>query len=127
MLVGQIADAIATPCAGLISDASSGCRALNLGRRKWIYSLGAAIVALSMFFMFGYCVPYMVMDHPSQLIVTIYACICAAVLNIGWAMANVSEPIDRLLFGIFSLTNCMSSIGISFVILNGNELRACRS
>jgi Na+/melibiose symporter-like transporter len=107
MLVGQIADAIATPAAGLISDASHGCALLRLGRRKWIYLLGATIVATSMFFMFGYCVPYILLTNPSQMIVTVYACVCAVVLNIGWAMANVCPHLHDFITSITQRGPCV--------------------
>ncbi len=38
MFIGQIADALSMPVAGILSDRSNGC--YNMGKRKWWHAIG---------------------------------------------------------------------------------------
>ena len=53
---GQVADAVATPIVGLLSDASRGLPWLGLGRRKAWYLYGTLCVLISFTFVMGLCV-----------------------------------------------------------------------
>ena len=53
---GQLADALATPVAGLLSDRGGSLAALGFGRRKFWNFVGVCLVVVAFYFLFGSCV-----------------------------------------------------------------------
>lgn len=90
MFSGQIADALATPAVGVLSDAtkaSESCLAARLGRRK-LWNLGGGLLV-----MLCYACVFMVhlgCDVNSALRTAYYA-IMASLFNVGWAANQVSH------------------------------------
>lgn len=86
MMVGQYADAVATPLVGIFSDASKGWPGLHLGRRKLWHLMGTLIVLVC--FSSIFVVPF----HTSRVPYTVaYYASGAALFNVGWASVQVSH------------------------------------
>eukprot|EP01119_Soliformovum_irregulare_P020676 TRINITY_DN6740_c1_g2_i3.p1 TRINITY_DN6740_c1_g2~~TRINITY_DN6740_c1_g2_i3.p1 ORF type:complete len:503 (+),score=55.01 TRINITY_DN6740_c1_g2_i3:198-1511(+) len=87
MLAGQVADAIATPLVGLLSDRTKS----RFGRRKLWLSAGAILVNISFFFVFSDC--YICHAEPlrGHWFHIVYWAILASIFNIGWAAVQVSH------------------------------------
>eukprot|EP00456_Euglypha_rotunda_P013426 TRINITY_DN14026_c0_g1_i2.p1 TRINITY_DN14026_c0_g1~~TRINITY_DN14026_c0_g1_i2.p1 ORF type:complete len:157 (-),score=26.00 TRINITY_DN14026_c0_g1_i2:11-481(-) len=95
VLVGQVADGLATPVVGLASDMSRGCPALRLGRRKLWYVIGTIVMIIGYYFIFAECLPYRYSAEPSQTVLTIYNCLAAAFFNLEIGRAVQQECRDR--------------------------------
>ncbi|KAE9133618.1 hypothetical protein PF007_g3256 [Phytophthora fragariae] len=91
MFCGQIADGVATPLVGVLSDRSSGLPALGLGRRKTWLAVGSLLVVLCFFLVFGACAPRWLWAGPSRLVLLVYYSAAASVFNVGWAAVQVSH------------------------------------
>lgn len=90
LFAGQIADGLATPVAGYLSDVSKGIPKLGLGRRKLWNLIGVIIVAFCFFFVFGACFACLLgLDGMMQK--TIFFSVFAALFNVGWAAIQVSH------------------------------------
>eukprot|EP00808_Paulinella_micropora_P018715 g70470.t1 len=87
LLSGQVADALATPLVGYLSDRSRGCMGIN--GRKLFYLLGAVMVLVCFFFVFAECVPCD-LQQTNQLLLVAYYSAAAALFNVGWAALQVS-------------------------------------
>ena len=88
MFAGQIADALATPLVGILSDAGRGCA--GLGRRKAWNLFGVAVVALNFGLMFGgTLVPGWAALAPTPKAAALG--VFAALFNVGWAAVQVSH------------------------------------
>eukprot|EP00300_Choanocystis_sp_HF-7_P030537 c39395_g1_i1.p1 GENE.c39395_g1_i1~~c39395_g1_i1.p1 ORF type:complete len:504 (+),score=85.64 c39395_g1_i1:65-1576(+) len=88
LLAGQVADALATPVTGLLSDATpEGCqsRALGLGRRKLWHLLGTLLSAACFWVMFGGWQPFSGTKR------TIFLAASASIFNVGWAAVQVAH------------------------------------
>ncbi|KAK3882696.1 hypothetical protein Pcinc_012943 [Petrolisthes cinctipes] len=86
LMVGQIADALATPLVGIQSDRGSGfCR---YGRRKSWHALGSVLVAVSFPFIFMLCRECWGYMGPLYIIMIGFM-IC--VFQFGWASSQVSH------------------------------------
>ncbi|RHY16952.1 hypothetical protein DYB32_010593, partial [Aphanomyces invadans] len=57
MFSGQIADGLATPLVGVVSDKSTGFPAIGFGRRKTWLAGGSVLVVVCFYGVFGTCVP----------------------------------------------------------------------
>lgn len=100
MLSGQVADGVAGPLVGILSDRTqSGCVRLGLGKRKSWNAAGVVLVMFTYIFVFGFCLPclfsgYAVSDTCSPsfqvLKTTTYSMACA-LFNVGWAAVQVSH------------------------------------
>lgn len=90
LLAGQIADGLATPVTGYLSDVSKGIPKLGLGRRKLWNLIGVIIVTLCFFFVFGACFACLLgLESTKQK--SIFFAIFAALFNVGWAAIQVSH------------------------------------
>jgi Na+/melibiose symporter-like transporter len=88
MFAGQIADALATPLVGILSDAGRGCA--GLGRRKAWNLFGVVVVALNFGLMFGgTLVPGWAALAPTPKAAALG--VFAALFNVGWAAVQVSH------------------------------------
>ncbi|ETV98442.1 hypothetical protein H310_08594 [Aphanomyces invadans] len=91
MFSGQIADGLATPLVGVVSDKSTGFPAIGFGRRKTWLAGGSVLVVVCFYGVFGTCVPQLLTASPSRLTLVVYYCVSASVFNVGWAAVQVSH------------------------------------
>jgi len=96
LLCGQLADAVATPAVGILSDRSKGwqlTRSFYLGRRHLFYLIGTALVIINFFFLFGHCVMCEIThsDDMDNWLQVVYLCFAASVFNVGWASVQVAH------------------------------------
>lgn len=89
LLVGQVADAFATPLVGVLSDRSRGCPSLRLGRRTLFYFIGCIFVLVAFLFMFGMCLVCDIWPDEGETGLLIYFCVAAILYNIGFALVQV--------------------------------------
>jgi len=87
MLSGQVADAIATPLVGVLSDKTR----VAFGRRKLWLASGAFIVNISFFFVFSKCYLCSIINEETQWFRVLYWAVFAATFNVGWAAIQVSH------------------------------------
>lgn len=99
MFSGQIADGLATPLAGVVSDMSNGF--CNLGRRSSWLAVGALLVVVCYYMVFGYNFLHWVDGIPSEMAAVVYYSVGAALFNAGWATVQVAHmSLVRRIFGI---------------------------
>lgn len=91
MFSGQIADGVATPLVGIISDHTEGLPSFGLEKRKFCIALGAICVLLCFFFVFATCAPCWFYTQPSRLVLVTYYSVTASLFNCGWAAVQVSH------------------------------------
>lgn len=91
MFAGQIADGVATPLVGVLSDFSKGIPSIGFGRRKAWLAGGALLVIVCFFFVFAACAPRWFSETPSRLVLVIYYAVAASLFNFGWAAVQVSH------------------------------------
>lgn len=91
MFSGQIADGVATPLVGVLSDRSRGLPAIGLGRRKTWLAAGALLVVVCFFFVFAESAPHWFSPHPSRGVLVGYYSAAASLFNVGWAAVQVSH------------------------------------
>uniref|UniRef100_A0A8D8WMV6 Major facilitator superfamily domain-containing protein 12 n=1 Tax=Cacopsylla melanoneura TaxID=428564 RepID=A0A8D8WMV6_9HEMI len=87
MLIGQVADAIATPIIGLFSDRGSTAWYCSLGRRKTWHILGTLLVTLSFPFIFS----PMLMHITSALSQVLYYTPFICLFQFGWAAVQIAH------------------------------------
>lgn len=94
----QIADAMATPAVGLLSDRSQGCPQYGCGRRLLWNFMGVCLVTLCYLMVFAFCIPCWVNGEPIGSEKwwflrdkTINYAIAASFFNFGWASVQVSH------------------------------------
>ena len=85
LLVGQVADAFATPIVGIESDRTGNCR---YGRRKIWHLIGVCWVAFSFPFIFSRCVGC---DKTKEYAKIIYYVPFIVVFQFGWATTQISH------------------------------------
>lgn len=91
MFAGQIADGVATPLVGVLSDHSKGIPSIGFGRRKTWLSAGAFLVIVCFFFVFAECAPRWFTEAPSRMVMVVYYSVAASLFNFGWAAVQVSH------------------------------------
>ena len=93
LLCGQVADAIATPLCGLLSDRSKGVQLWRwrLERRQTWYVIGTVLVAINFFLLFGISVPELINSSAPDWSLLLYYCVAASLFNVGWAAVQVSH------------------------------------
>ena len=93
LLAGQVADAIATPVVGILSDRSSGLSLwrLRLERRQTWYLFGSVLVAINFFLLFGIALPVLINPDCPEWGLLAYYCTAASLFNVGWASVQVSH------------------------------------
>ena len=93
LLAGQVADAIATPLCGILSDRSKGLTLwrLRLERRQTWYLFGTILVAFNFFFIFGIALPVLIQPDCPEWGLLVYYCAAASLFNVGWAAVQVSH------------------------------------
>lgn len=88
MLLGQLADGIATPLVGLYSDKYD----TKIGKRKPWYIAGTIIVPVTFFFIWQPCYPANYVEGSAELAVEIiWYGTAAALFNVGWASIQISH------------------------------------
>ncbi|XP_031554631.1 major facilitator superfamily domain-containing protein 12-like isoform X2 [Actinia tenebrosa] len=85
LLIGQVADAIATPLVGIESDRLERC---SYGRRKIWHLVGVICVVISFPFIFNLCVGC---SNPSHMAMFIYYAPFIVVFQFGWAATQISH------------------------------------
>ncbi|XP_020905896.1 major facilitator superfamily domain-containing protein 12 isoform X2 [Exaiptasia diaphana] len=85
LLIGQVADALATPLVGIESDRTTGCK---YGRRKIWHVVGVVSVVVSFPFIFNLCIKCERTAHWAQFI---YYSPFIAVFQFGWAATQISH------------------------------------
>ena len=126
-----MADALATPVVGLLSDCSGGVRALGLGRRKLWNLIGVAIVSVCFWFTFGQCIVCAVRadegsGSPTSVLRTASFAVFAALFNVGWAAIQVSH-----MALVPELTHCntervaLNSARYAFTVIASVYVYAC--
>ena len=94
LFAGQIADGLATPLAGFLSD-RGGARWLErfgLGRRKFWHLVGTCTVVAAFFLLFGACVACdLDGDGVPEASKAATFALAASVFNVGWAFVQVSH------------------------------------
>lgn len=85
LLIGQVADAIATPLVGIESDKLERC---SYGRRKIWHLVGVICVVISFPFIFNLCIGC---NNPSHLAMFIYYAPFIVVFQFGWASTQISH------------------------------------
>lgn len=84
ILIGQVADALATPVIGFLCDKTH----VRYGRRKLWHLIGTIMVALSLFFFWHTCLGC----HNSHLAVkVVYFSIPIIIFQFGWASVQISH------------------------------------
>uniref|UniRef100_K3W7M1 Major facilitator superfamily (MFS) profile domain-containing protein n=1 Tax=Globisporangium ultimum (strain ATCC 200006 / CBS 805.95 / DAOM BR144) TaxID=431595 RepID=K3W7M1_GLOUD len=91
MFAGQIADGVATPLVGVLSDFSNGIPSIGFGRRKTWLAGGSLMVIVCFFFVFAECAPRWFTDTPSRIVMVVYYAVAASLFNFGWAAVQVSH------------------------------------
>ena len=96
MLSGQIADGIATPIVGLLSDSSSCMTVLGwrFCKRTKFHFFGTILVALCYSGVWIYS-PFDGCEtcNIGNIWMTLYYCLAAALFNVGWASVQVSDRV----------------------------------
>lgn len=85
LLIGQIADALATPFVGIESDKTGDCR---YGRRKIWHLVGVSCVACSFPFVFNLCIGC---ENSSTWALFIYYVPFIVIFQFGWASTQISH------------------------------------
>jgi Na+/melibiose symporter-like transporter len=83
LLAGQLADALATPTVGILSDKTN----TRLGKRTPWYIAGSILVSITFTLLFIKVIP----DDSSETMVLMYYITMGALGNIGWAAVQVSH------------------------------------
>ena len=93
LLCGQVADAIATPSCGLLSDRSKGFQLWRwrLERRQTWYVIGTVLVAINFFLIFGVALPKVIKPDAPEWSLLLYFSVAASLFNVGWAAVQVSH------------------------------------
>jgi Na+/melibiose symporter-like transporter len=96
LLAGQLADGLATPLVGILSDKSAHLhfkvgKWFEMGRRKIWHFGGTFMVAICFFMVFGMYSVSGALRNLSDAGQTIYYMIAASLFNIGWAAVQVSH------------------------------------
>ncbi|TYZ65243.1 hypothetical protein PybrP1_012339 [[Pythium] brassicae (nom. inval.)] len=91
MFAGQIADGVATPLVGVLSDLSTGFPSIGFGRRKTWLAGGALLVVVCFYFVFAACAPRWFTNSPSRVVLVVYYAVAASLFNFGWAAVQVSH------------------------------------
>ncbi|GLH01281.1 Major facilitator superfamily domain-containing protein 12 [Gryllus bimaculatus] len=116
LLVGQVADALATPFVGIQSDITDGFWLCKYGRRKSWHLVGTLCVLGSFPFIFSSCIHCENSDHWAQLI---YYSSFVIIFQFGWASVQISH-----LSLIPDLTPCehertsLTAIRYSFTVIS---------
>nr|CAH7727472.1 unnamed protein product [Callosobruchus chinensis] len=88
LLVGQIADALATPFVGYHSDQSDGFCFWRYGRRKIWHLLGVVCVLCTFPFIFAPCIGCENSGRSAQMF---YYCMFIVIFQFGWAAVQISH------------------------------------
>lgn len=88
LLIGQVADALATPFVGFQSDKNDDFWLCKYGRRKTWHLLGTICVLLTFPFIFSPCVGCNSADQWAQLI---YYAAFVVIFQFGWAAVQISH------------------------------------
>ncbi|KAI9565484.1 hypothetical protein GHT06_009276 [Daphnia sinensis] len=94
LLIGQIADAVATPLVGILSDHGQCCciggqRLCNYGKRKIWHLIGSICVIVSFPLMFVGCMGLCEHSNGIGYLIILIALVC--LFQFGWAAAQISH------------------------------------
>jgi hypothetical protein len=84
ILIGQLADALATPIIGFLCDKTH----VRYGRRKLWHLIGTVMVAISFFFFWHICLGC---SHSALAIQIVYFSIPIIIFQFGWASVQISH------------------------------------
>lgn len=84
ILIGQVADAAATPIIGFLCDKTH----VRYGRRKLWHLIGTIMVAVSLFFFWHSCLGC---SHKSTTIKVVYFAFPIIIFQFGWASVQISH------------------------------------
>ncbi|XP_014253572.1 major facilitator superfamily domain-containing protein 12-like isoform X3 [Cimex lectularius] len=117
MLIGQIADALATPAIGIWSDRSSLICLSALGKRKSWYALGTLLVLISMPFIYSPCIGF---ENNSVYFQLLYYSFFVVIFQFGWAAVQTVHLalVTDLTFISSERTNLLSLRNTFTVISN---------
>ncbi|KAK9508612.1 hypothetical protein O3M35_006138 [Rhynocoris fuscipes] len=117
MLIGQIADALATPIIGVLCDKGPKIWKINLHKRKVWYLYGSLLVLLSFPFLFLDCY---FCKNLSEIIRFTYYVIMVTIFQIAWAMVQIAHLAiaPDITFNEKERTTLMS-IRNTFTVLSG--------
>jgi len=87
LLSGQIADGLATPLVGVLSDKTR----TRIGKRMPWYIFGFILVTVSFFFVFQKCLFCEWFDNNSQSMILFYYIFFPSAFNVGWAAVQVAH------------------------------------
>lgn len=87
LLSGQIADGLATPVVGVLSDKTK----TRLGKRLPWYIFGFILVTISFVFIFQECLLCQWFDSNTQSMKTFYYVFFPSAFNVGWAAVQVAH------------------------------------
>ncbi|KAK9497934.1 hypothetical protein O3M35_003832 [Rhynocoris fuscipes] len=88
MLVGQIADAAATPVIGILSDRGPTCCGINWRKRKVWYIIGSLLVLVTVPFLYSQCLGC---QHSPSYVQLIYYNFFVIFFQFGWAAVQVAH------------------------------------
>ena len=85
VLVGQVANALATPCVGFVCDKIN----VRYGRMKLCHLVGTIMVAVPSFFIWYPCL--FCNDSTPEAVEVVYFAVPIFVYNVGWAAVQISH------------------------------------
>lgn len=89
MLIGQVADALATPVVGLLSDRGSAAWYCSLGRRKTWHILGTMLITITFPFIFSPILSFLHLITEKSRVIYYIPFICF--FQFGWASAQIAH------------------------------------
>ncbi|XP_073999489.1 major facilitator superfamily domain-containing protein 12-like isoform X2 [Rhodnius prolixus] len=130
MLVGQIADAAATPVIGILSDRGPKCCGINLRKRKFWYISGSLLVVITVPFLYSQCFGCTAASSTLKLV---YYNFFVVLFQFGWAAAQVAhlafvpdltpdENERTFLLSIRNTFTVLSNISVYFVAFGVLEI-----
>lgn len=88
VLIGQVADAMATPFVGIASDNTNSMKICRYGRRKIWHLIGTVCTVISFPFLF---IPCIGMESSDQSVQMIYYAVFIIIFQFGWASVQVAH------------------------------------
>ncbi len=88
ILIGQVADALATPVIGFLCDTNCDVALCRYGRRKLWHILGTTMVAVSLFFFWHTCLGC---ENSALAVKMVYFSIFIIIFQVGWASVQISH------------------------------------
>ena len=90
LLVGQTADALATPVIGYLCDVTPFWYK-GFGRRKVWHIIGTVMVTVSLFFFWHECLPCLLTKNVPLGAEVVWYCFFIVIFQVGWASVQISH------------------------------------